>query len=124
MMSNELHNSRTTLVTKYKIFYMKTQVLRSYWCCYHHNCMMMGIVPLIQLCRHLGGTAEELGAEIFLGFAADEAIAVTQGQVKGVVAKDACISKDETRKLACEAGMSLLANQISFAEGARGSCTQ
>ena len=85
---------------------------------------MMGIVPLIQLCRHLGGTAEELGAEICPGFAADEAIADTQGQVKGVVAKDACIRKDETRKLACEPGMSLLANQISFAESARGSCTQ
>ena len=50
------------------------------------------------LCRWLAGQAEELGVEIFPGFAAAEILYSDDGKVKGVATGDMGVARDGTHK--------------------------
>lgn len=83
------------------------------------------IISLSQLCRWLGQKAEELGVDVFPGFAASEVIIdETTGAVKGIATRDVGIGKDGKPKATFERGSELHARQTLFAEGARGSCSE
>jgi electron-transferring-flavoprotein dehydrogenase len=81
------------------------------------------IISLSQLVRWLGQQAEELGVEIYPGFAADEVLYNEDGSVRGVATKDAGISKDGSLSSGFTRGVELVAKQTLFAEGCRGSCS-
>ena len=84
------------------------------------------IVSLSQICRWLGGVAEEMGVEIYPGFAAAEVLTTPDGKaVKGIATRDVGLAKDGvTRKSTFERGVELHARQTLLAEGARGSCSE
>jgi electron-transferring-flavoprotein dehydrogenase len=77
------------------------------------------IISLGNLCRWLAEQAEELGVEIFPGFAAQEVI-IEDGVVKGVVTGDMGVDKDGKEKDGFMAGMELRGRTTVFAEGVRG----
>lgn len=78
------------------------------------------IISLGNLCRFLAEQAENLGVEIFPGFAAAEILYGEQGQVLGVATGDMGRGKDGNPKDSFEPGMELHAKYTIFAEGARG----
>jgi electron-transferring-flavoprotein dehydrogenase len=82
------------------------------------------ILSLSQLCRWLGTQAEEMGVEIYPGFAASEIMFDNHGGVKGIATRDVGLAKDGSPKNTFERGMELHARQTLFAEGARGSCSE
>ncbi|MBX9635240.1 MAG: electron transfer flavoprotein-ubiquinone oxidoreductase, partial [Magnetospirillum sp.] len=82
------------------------------------------IISLGNLCRWLAGQAEELGVEIFPGFAASEVLYHQDGTVKGVATGDMGIGKDGQPTHAFTPGVELHARQTIFAEGCRGSLTK
>ena len=79
---------------------------------------------LANLCRWLAGQAEELGVEIFPGFAAAEVLYNDDGSVKGVATGDMGVARDGTHKPDYQPGLELHARYTFFAEGARGSLTK
>jgi electron-transferring-flavoprotein dehydrogenase len=81
-------------------------------------------LSLGNLCRWLAGQAEELGVEIFPGFAAAEVLFNDDGSVKGVATGDLGIARDGSHKPDYQPGMELHAKYTFFAEGARGSLTK
>jgi electron-transferring-flavoprotein dehydrogenase len=76
------------------------------------------------LTRWLAGQAEELGVEIFPGFAAAEVLFHSDGSVKGVATGDMGVARDGTHKPDYQPGMELHARYTFFAEGARGHLTK
>jgi electron-transferring-flavoprotein dehydrogenase len=76
------------------------------------------------LCRWLAGKAEELGVEIFPGFAAAEILFNADGSVKGVATGDMGVARDGTHKPDYQPGLELHAKYTFFAEGARGHLTK
>ncbi len=82
------------------------------------------IVSLGSLCRWLASQAEEMGVEIFPGFAAAEVVYNDQGDVKGVATGDMGVARDGSRKPEFQPGMELHAKYTLFAEGCRGSLTK
>jgi len=82
------------------------------------------VVSLGNVCRWLGEQAEELGAEIYPGFAAAEVIYHEDGRVKGVATGDMGIGKDGEQKASYTQGMELHGTYTLFAEGCRGSLTK
>ena len=82
------------------------------------------IISLGNLCRWLATQAEELGVEIYPGFAAAEVLTHQDGSVKGVATGDMGIGKDGQPTANHTAGMELHARQTIFAEGCRGSLTK
>ena len=72
------------------------------------------------LCRWLAGKAEELGVEIFPGFAAAEILFHDDGSVKGVATGDMGVARDGTRKPDYQPGLELHAKYTFFSEGCRG----
>lgn len=82
------------------------------------------IISLGELCRWLGEQAEELGVEIYPGFAADEVLFNEDGSVRGVATKDVGILKDGTPGDMFTRGMEITGSQTVVAEGARGSCAE
>ena len=76
------------------------------------------------LCRWLAGKAEELGVEIFPGFAAAEILFDEQGRVKGVATGDMGVARDGTHKPDYTPGLELHAKYTFFAEGCRGHLTK
>jgi electron-transferring-flavoprotein dehydrogenase len=76
------------------------------------------------LCRWLAGKAEELGVEIFPGFAAAEILFNEDGSVKGVATGDMGVARDGTHKPDYQPGLELHAKYTFFAEGARGHLTK
>jgi len=82
------------------------------------------IVSLGNVVRWLGSQAEELGVEIFPGFAAAEVLYDEQGAVRGVATGDMGIGKDGEPTHNFTPGVELLARQTIFAEGCRGSLTK
>jgi electron-transferring-flavoprotein dehydrogenase len=76
------------------------------------------------LCRWLGSQAENMGVEIFPGFAAAEVLYNDDGSVKGVATGDMGIAQDGSHKHDYQAGMELHAKYTIFAEGARGHLTK
>jgi electron-transferring-flavoprotein dehydrogenase len=82
------------------------------------------IVSLGNLCRWLGTQAEELGVEIYAGFAGAEVLYNDQGAVVGVATGDMGIGKDGQKTENYTPGVDLRAKYTLFAEGARGSLTK
>ena len=76
------------------------------------------------LCRWLGSQAENLGVEIFPGFAAAEILYNEDGSVKGVATGDMGVARDGNHKSDYQPGMELHAKYTLFAEGARGHLTK
>jgi electron-transferring-flavoprotein dehydrogenase len=72
------------------------------------------------LCRWLAGKAEELGVEIFPGFAAAEILYNEDGSVKGVATGDMGVARDGERKPDYQPGLELHAKYTFFSEGCRG----
>ncbi len=82
------------------------------------------IVSLGNVCRWLATQAEELGVEIYPGFAAAEVLYDESGAVRGVATGDMGVGKDGQPTANHQEGMELLAKQTIFAEGCRGSLTK
>ncbi len=78
------------------------------------------IVSLGNLCRWLAERAEQLGVEIFPGFAASEVLYHEDGSVKGIATGDMGVSADGERKDSYMPGMELHAKYTIFSEGCRG----
>ncbi|ABY37730.1 electron transfer flavoprotein-ubiquinone oxidoreductase [Brucella suis] len=79
------------------------------------------IVSLGNVCRWLGTKAEELGVEIYPGFAATEVLYNDEGAVIGVATGDMGVERDGTRGPNYTRGMALLGKYALIGEGARGS---
>ncbi|GAB6967353.1 electron transfer flavoprotein-ubiquinone oxidoreductase [Komagataeibacter kakiaceti JCM 25156] len=82
------------------------------------------IVSLGDLCRWLAGRAEELGVEIYPGFAGAEVLVDDSGRVTGVATGDMGIGRDGQPTGNYAPGMELRAKYTLFAEGCRGSLTK
>jgi len=82
------------------------------------------VISLGMLCRWLAEQAEELGVEIFPGFAAGAPVFTEEGAVAGIQLQDMGIAKDGQRKDTFEPGMELLGRQTILAEGCRGSLSE
>ncbi|MDC7702192.1 electron transfer flavoprotein-ubiquinone oxidoreductase [Vogesella indigofera] len=80
------------------------------------------IISLGNFCRWLGQQAEELGVEIYPGFAAAEVLYHADGSVKGVATGNVGTGKNGDEE--GEPGIELWAKQTIFAEGCRGSLTK
>ncbi len=72
------------------------------------------------LCRWLATQAEELGVEIFPGFAAAEILYKDDGSVKGVATGDMGVARDGTHKPDYTPGLEIHAKYTFFGEGVRG----
>lgn len=79
------------------------------------------IASLGNVCRWLAERAEELGVEIYPGFAAAEVIYNEDGSVKGVATGDMGIGRDGNPKDSHEPGIELHGKYTFIAEGVRGS---
>ena len=77
------------------------------------------IVSVANLCRWLATQAEQLGVEIFPGFAASEVL-IENDVVKGIVIGDMGLDKHGQPKDSYVPGMELRAKYTVFAEGCRG----
>jgi electron-transferring-flavoprotein dehydrogenase len=79
------------------------------------------IASLGNVCRWLAKQAEELGVEIYPGFAAAEVLYDDKGAVRGVATGDMGIGRDGKQKSGFTRGMELLGKYTLIAEGVRGS---
>lgn len=77
------------------------------------------IVSIANLCRWLAQQAENLGVEVFPGFAASEVL-IEDDVVKGILIGDMGLDKDGQPKDSFVPGMELRAKYTVFAEGCRG----
>lgn len=82
------------------------------------------IVSLGNFCRWLGGQAEEVGVEIYPGFAAAEVLYAEDGRVVGVATGDMGVGRDGEPTANYQRGVELRARYTIFAEGCRGSLTK
>ncbi|HEC90680.1 MAG TPA: electron transfer flavoprotein-ubiquinone oxidoreductase [Alphaproteobacteria bacterium] len=82
------------------------------------------VASLGNLCRWLGRQAEELGAEIYPGFAAAEILYDGDGKVCGVATGDMGRDKSGEPGPNFQPGVELRATYTFFAEGCRGSLTR
>lgn len=78
------------------------------------------IVSLGNVCRWLAEQAQEMGAEIYPGFAAAEVLYHDDGRVKGIATGDMGVAHDGSHKDSFTRGMELHAKYTIFAEGCRG----
>ena len=79
------------------------------------------IISLGNLCRWLAQQAENLGVEIYPGFAAQEALIDENGIVRGIVTGDLGVDREGNPKEGVYTpGMELRAKYTLFAEGCRG----
>ncbi len=78
------------------------------------------IVSLGNVCRWLAEQAEDLGAEIFPGFAVVEVLYHADGSVKGIATGDMGVSETGSQKDSYMQGMELHAKYTVFSEGCRG----
>ena len=78
------------------------------------------ITSMGNVCRWLAGKAEELGVEVYPGFAAAEVLFHEDGRVKGIATGDMGVSADGQQKDSYMPGMELHAKYTLFAEGVRG----
>lgn len=82
------------------------------------------IVSLGNVCRWLAEQAEEIGVDVFPGFAAAEVLYHEDGAVKGVATGDMGIEKDGSRSANYVPGVELHARQTFFGEGCHGSLSK
>lgn len=78
------------------------------------------VISLGSVCRWLANQAEQLGVDIYPGFAGADILYDAEGRVAGVVTGDMGIGKDGQPTAAYQAGMELRAKYTLFAEGCRG----
>lgn len=78
------------------------------------------VISLGELCRWLGQQAENLGVEIYPGFAGADILYGDKGEVLGVITGDMGIGRDGKPTDAYQPGMELRARYTLFAEGCRG----
>jgi electron-transferring-flavoprotein dehydrogenase len=78
------------------------------------------IVSMGNVCRWLAEQAENLGVEVYPGFAAAEVLYHDDGSVKGIATGDMGIGADGEQKATYTQGMELHARYTLFAEGCRG----
>ncbi|MBF8653163.1 electron transfer flavoprotein-ubiquinone oxidoreductase [Pseudomonas putida] len=79
------------------------------------------IISLGNLCRWLAQQAENLGVEIYPGFAAQEALCDEDGVVRGIVTGDLGVDREgQPKEGLYTPGMELRAKYTLFAEGCRG----
>ncbi|KAL3880192.1 hypothetical protein ACJMK2_032454, partial [Sinanodonta woodiana] len=78
------------------------------------------LVRLGSFVRWLGQQAEELGVEMYPGYAASEVLFHEDGSVKGIATNDVGINKDGSPKEIFERGMELHAKITIFGEGCHG----
>jgi electron-transferring-flavoprotein dehydrogenase len=86
--------------------------------CFHNDGCY--IVSLGNVVRWMSTQAEELGVEIFSGFAAAEVLFNDDGSVKGVATGNQGLGKDGEPLDSFQLGMELHARYTIFAEGSRG----
>jgi electron-transferring-flavoprotein dehydrogenase len=82
------------------------------------------IISLSQLVKWLGERAEELGVEIYPGFAAAEVLYNSDGSVKGVATGDMGLSRSGKPKDSFERGMEFHARITMLGEGCHGSLSK
>lgn len=82
------------------------------------------IISLGELCKFLAAQAEQLGCEIYPGFAAADVIYNDEHTVIGVSTGDVGIDKNGDKTVNYQPGMHLHAKQTLFAEGCRGQLSQ
>ena len=83
------------------------------------------IISLGELCQWLAEQAEQMGVNVFPGFAASKILYDDPtGAVKGVQTSDMGLDKAANPTGRFEPGMNLLAKQTIFAEGCRGSLSE
>ena len=90
--------------------------LMSNHCCY--------IGSLGSLTRWLAEQAEELGVEVYPGFAVTDVIFGDGGAVEGVITGDMGVARDGSHKDGYTRGIALRGKYTLFAEGARGSLSK
>ncbi len=78
------------------------------------------VISLGNFCRWLATQAEELGIEIFPGFAATEVLYNDDGSIKGIATGDFGIDNKGEKKDGYMPGMELYAKYTVFSEGCRG----
>ena len=78
------------------------------------------IISLSNMCRWLAGEAENLGVEIYPGFAAKEILFDEKDSVIGVATGDMGVDKDFVKSSSFEPGIELIGKYTLFAEGCRG----
>jgi electron-transferring-flavoprotein dehydrogenase len=76
------------------------------------------------VCRWLAAKAEEMGVEIYPGFAAAEVLYGENGEVLGVATGDMGVGRNGEPKDSFTRGMELRGKYTLFAEGARGSLSK
>ncbi|KAI3470147.1 hypothetical protein Pfo_026810 [Paulownia fortunei] len=82
------------------------------------------VISLSQFVRWLGVKAEELGVEIYPGFAASEILYDTTEKVIGIATNDMGVAKDGSKKDNFQPGVELKGRVTLFAEGCRGSLSE
>ena len=82
------------------------------------------IVSMGNVCRWMAEQAEEMGVQVFPGFAASELIYGESGEVRGVVAGEMGKEADGTPGPNYEPGMELLGKYVFLGEGVRGSLSK
>ncbi|KAK5108948.1 hypothetical protein LTR62_007663 [Meristemomyces frigidus] len=82
------------------------------------------IISLNQFTKWLGERAEEVGVEVYAGFAASEILYNKDGSVKGVATNDLGLNKMGKPKDSFERGMEFHARCTLLAEGCHGSLTK
>jgi len=82
------------------------------------------IISLGLFCRWLKQQAEQLGIDVYPGFAASKILYNDSGQVIGVSIGDMGIDKDGQPTQQYQAGLKLFAKQTLFSEGCRGHLSQ
>ncbi|XP_078161310.1 electron-transfer flavoprotein:ubiquinone oxidoreductase isoform X2 [Carex rostrata] len=82
------------------------------------------VISLSQLVRWMATKAEELGVEIYPGFAAGEVLYDENEAVVGVATNDMGIAKDGSKKETFQRGVELRGRITLLAEGCRGSLSE
>ncbi len=82
------------------------------------------IISLSQFTKWLGDRAEEVGVEVYPGFAGAEIVYGHDGAVKGVATNDQGVGRDGKAKANFERGMEFRARVTMLAEGCHGSLTK
>lgn len=82
------------------------------------------IISLNQLTKWLGERAEELGVEVYPGFAASEVLYKPDGSVRGVATNDLGLGRDGKPKETFQRGMEFHARVTLLAEGCHGSLSK
>ncbi|XP_052204803.1 electron transfer flavoprotein-ubiquinone oxidoreductase, mitochondrial isoform X2 [Diospyros lotus] len=82
------------------------------------------VISLSQLVHWMGQKAEELGVEIYPGFAASEVLYDCNDNVVGIATNDMGIAKDGSERETFQHGVELKGHITLFAEGCRGSLSE